>query len=124
MHGGTRGQGRRGLAALTPRPPPHVPLPPLPAGRHDAGVPRSKRLLSDAGSNVLVYLSGHGGDEFMKFQDVQVRGAGCRRVRGASGGWVGSVPLVRTSHVQAGWPRVLSLPFKVVRTVHLLLLAW
>jgi len=32
-------------------------------------VPRSKRLLSDARSNVLVYMTGHGGDEFLKFQD-------------------------------------------------------
>lgn len=41
------------------------------AGRHAPGVPRSKRLLSDAGSNVLVYLAGHGGDDFMKFQDQE-----------------------------------------------------
>lgn len=34
-------------------------------------MPRSKRLLSDAGSNVLVYLAGHGGDDFMKFQDQE-----------------------------------------------------
>ncbi len=27
--------------------------------------------MSDANSNVLVYLSGHGGNEFLKFQDVQ-----------------------------------------------------
>ncbi|KXZ48620.1 hypothetical protein GPECTOR_26g523 [Gonium pectorale] len=40
-------------------------------GRHDPDVPRSKRLLSDSDSNVLVYLSGHGGDEFMKFNDVE-----------------------------------------------------
>lgn len=40
-------------------------------GRHAPGVPRSKRLLSDAGSNVLVYLAGHGGDDFMKFQDQE-----------------------------------------------------
>ena len=32
-------------------------------------MPRSKRLLSDARSNVLVYMTGHGGDEFLKFQD-------------------------------------------------------
>uniref|UniRef100_A0A061RZI7 Phosphatidylinositol glycan, class K n=1 Tax=Tetraselmis sp. GSL018 TaxID=582737 RepID=A0A061RZI7_9CHLO len=38
-------------------------------GRHEPSVPRSKRLLTDAGSNVLVFLTGHGGDEFMKFQD-------------------------------------------------------
>ncbi|GIL63627.1 hypothetical protein Vafri_17666 [Volvox africanus] len=40
-------------------------------GRHDSNVPRSKRLMSDASSNVLVYLSGHGGDEFIKFNDVE-----------------------------------------------------
>jgi phosphatidylinositol glycan class K len=34
-------------------------------------VPRSKRLGSDGGSNVLVYLTGHGGDEFLKFQDSE-----------------------------------------------------
>ena len=39
------------------------------AGRHEDWVPRSKRLLSDASSNVLVYMTGHGGDEFLKFQD-------------------------------------------------------
>jgi GPI-anchor transamidase subunit K len=40
-------------------------------GRHDADTPRNKRLLSDANSNVLVYLTGHGGDEFIKFQDAE-----------------------------------------------------
>jgi phosphatidylinositol glycan class K len=40
-------------------------------GRHDADTPRNKRLLSDAHSNVLVYLTGHGGDEFIKFQDAE-----------------------------------------------------
>jgi phosphatidylinositol glycan class K len=40
-------------------------------GRHDAAVPRSKRLLSDEGSNVLLYMTGHGGDEFLKFQDSE-----------------------------------------------------
>jgi len=38
-------------------------------GRHEESVPRSKRLLSDEHSNVLIYLTGHGGDEFLKFQD-------------------------------------------------------
>ena len=38
-------------------------------GRHRAGTPLSKRLLSDSRSNVLLYVTGHGGDEFMKFQD-------------------------------------------------------
>lgn len=40
-------------------------------GRHDAAVPRSKRLLSDEGSNILLYMTGHGGDEFLKFQDSE-----------------------------------------------------
>ena len=39
--------------------------------RWDASQPRSKRLLTDAGSNVLVYMTGHGGDEFLKFQDAE-----------------------------------------------------
>ena len=34
-------------------------------------VPRGKRLGSDAGSNVLVYMTGHGGNEFLKFQDSE-----------------------------------------------------
>lgn len=38
-------------------------------GRMDPSVPRSKRLLTDARSNVFVYLTGHGGNEFLKFQD-------------------------------------------------------
>lgn len=33
--------------------------------------PRSKRLLSDEGSNILIYMSGHGGDNFLKFQDTE-----------------------------------------------------
>lgn len=39
--------------------------------RHEAGVPRNKRLLSDEHSNVLIYMTGHGGDEFIKFQDAE-----------------------------------------------------
>ncbi len=39
-------------------------------GRHGPEVPNSKRLLTDANSNVLIYLTGHGGDEFFKFQDA------------------------------------------------------
>ena len=35
----------------------------------DPSVPRSKRLLTDSRSNVFVYLTGHGGNEFLKFQD-------------------------------------------------------
>ena len=38
-------------------------------------VPRGKRLGSDAGSNVLVYMTGHGGNEFLKFQDAEEIGA-------------------------------------------------
>lgn len=39
-------------------------------GRHVDGTHRSKMLLSDGGSNVLLYMSGHGGDGFLKFRDV------------------------------------------------------
>ncbi|KAJ7619392.1 peptidase C13 family-domain-containing protein [Roridomyces roridus] len=38
-------------------------------GRMEPSVPRSKRLLTDANSNVFVYMTGHGGNEFLKFQD-------------------------------------------------------
>ncbi|PFH48957.1 hypothetical protein AMATHDRAFT_64140 [Amanita thiersii Skay4041] len=38
-------------------------------GRVDPSVPRSKRLLTDERSNVFVYMTGHGGNEFLKFQD-------------------------------------------------------
>ncbi|XP_046661066.1 putative GPI-anchor transamidase [Homalodisca vitripennis] len=38
-------------------------------GRLPPDTPRSKQLLTDEGSNVLVYLTGHGGDGFLKFQD-------------------------------------------------------
>ncbi|KAF7288185.1 GPI-anchor transamidase [Mycena chlorophos] len=38
-------------------------------GRVDPSVPRSKRLLSDSNSNIFVYMTGHGGNEFLKFQD-------------------------------------------------------
>jgi phosphatidylinositol glycan class K len=40
-------------------------------GRLEEGVSRNKRLLSNSKSNVLVYLTGHGGDEFLKFQDKE-----------------------------------------------------
>lgn len=40
-------------------------------GRLPPGTPRSKQLLSDEGSNVLIYLTGHGGDGFLKFQDSE-----------------------------------------------------
>ncbi|KAJ7619387.1 peptidase C13 family-domain-containing protein [Roridomyces roridus] len=39
------------------------------SGRMEPSVPRSKRLLTDANSNVFVYMTGHGGNEFLKFQD-------------------------------------------------------
>lgn len=38
-------------------------------GRHPEGTPKSKKLLTDAGSNILIYLTGHGGNGFLKFQD-------------------------------------------------------
>ncbi|KZT66084.1 hypothetical protein DAEQUDRAFT_485395 [Daedalea quercina L-15889] len=38
-------------------------------GRMDNSVPRSKRLLTDDRSNIFVYMTGHGGNEFLKFQD-------------------------------------------------------
>lgn len=39
------------------------------AGRHSPDTPRGKRLLTDENSHVLLYLSGHGGEGFLKFQD-------------------------------------------------------
>ncbi|PVF92792.1 hypothetical protein CPB86DRAFT_743810 [Serendipita vermifera] len=38
-------------------------------GRVDPSLPRSKRLLTDEKSNIFVYMTGHGGAEFLKFQD-------------------------------------------------------
>ncbi|KAI0325230.1 hypothetical protein GY45DRAFT_1330596 [Cubamyces sp. BRFM 1775] len=38
-------------------------------GRVEPSVPRSKRLLTDDRSNVFIYMTGHGGNEFLKFQD-------------------------------------------------------
>jgi glycosylphosphatidylinositol transamidase (GPIT) subunit GPI8 len=38
-------------------------------------VPRGKRLGSDAGSNLLIYMTGHGGKEFLKFQDAEEIGS-------------------------------------------------
>lgn len=38
-------------------------------GRHQDGTPRSKKLFTDEGSNILIYLTGHGGNGFLKFQD-------------------------------------------------------
>lgn len=39
--------------------------------RWEEGVPASKRLLTDEGSNILIYMTGHGGNEFLKFQDSE-----------------------------------------------------
>ncbi|KAK9463283.1 peptidase C13 family-domain-containing protein [Lipomyces oligophaga] len=33
--------------------------------------PRSKRLMTDQNSNIFIYLTGHGGNEFLKFQDAE-----------------------------------------------------
>lgn len=40
-------------------------------GRVDPSIPRSKRLLTDDRSNIFVYMTGHGGNEFLKFQDSE-----------------------------------------------------
>ncbi|CDU23584.1 probable GPI8-GPI-anchor transamidase [Sporisorium scitamineum] len=40
-------------------------------GRLPPTTPKSKRLETDARSNVLLYMTGHGGDEFLKFQDYE-----------------------------------------------------
>ncbi|XP_040912102.1 GPI-anchor transamidase [Toxotes jaculatrix] len=40
-------------------------------GRLPTSTPRSKRLLSDDRSNILIYLTGHGGNGFLKFQDSE-----------------------------------------------------
>jgi len=40
-------------------------------GRLPASTSRSKRLLTDEKSNLLVYMTGHGGDGFLKFQDSE-----------------------------------------------------
>ena len=37
----------------------------------EPSVPRSKRLLTDDRSNIFVYMTGHGGNEFLKFQDSE-----------------------------------------------------
>ncbi|PVU99583.1 hypothetical protein BB560_005478, partial [Smittium megazygosporum] len=40
-------------------------------GRVSHDTPRSKRLLTDEKSNILIYMTGHGGDQFLKFQDSE-----------------------------------------------------
>jgi phosphatidylinositol glycan class K len=41
------------------------------SGRHAPGTAATQRLQSDAGSDVLLYMTGHGGDEFLKFRDFE-----------------------------------------------------
>ncbi|KAJ8962587.1 hypothetical protein NQ318_000980 [Aromia moschata] len=52
-------------------------------GRLPPGTPRSKQLLTDEGSNVLVYLTGHGGDGFFEIsrlrRNYQSRNGRCVR---------------------------------------------
>ncbi|CAN6673633.1 GPI-anchor transamidase [Trichomonascus vanleenenianus] len=43
--------------------------------RWNPDTPRSKRLLTDDRSNILIYMTGHGGDEFLKFQDADEIGS-------------------------------------------------
>jgi len=38
-------------------------------GRHPPDTPQNKRLQTDEMSNVLIFITGHSGDEFIKFQD-------------------------------------------------------
>lgn len=40
-------------------------------GRLPTSTPRSKQLLTDSSSNILIYMTGHGGDGFLKFQDSE-----------------------------------------------------
>lgn len=40
-------------------------------GRVHEHTPKSKRLLTNSGSNILIYMTGHGGDGFLKFQDSE-----------------------------------------------------
>ena len=41
------------------------------SNRLPASTPPGKRLLTDERSNIFVYMTGHGGDEFLKFQDSE-----------------------------------------------------
>ena len=40
-------------------------------GRLSPDTPANKILQTDENSNVLIYMTGHGGDEFFKFHDMQ-----------------------------------------------------
>ena len=44
-------------------------------GRLPPHTPRSKRLDTNEHSNVFLYMTGHGGDEFLKFQDAEEMGS-------------------------------------------------
>lgn len=39
--------------------------------RVEKGTPSSKRLLTTKNSNILIYMTGHGGDDFLKFQEQE-----------------------------------------------------
>lgn len=39
--------------------------------RWPSSQPTSKRLMTDDRSNILIYMTGHGGNEFLKFQDAE-----------------------------------------------------
>ncbi|AAS52220.1 ADR299Wp [Eremothecium gossypii ATCC 10895] len=39
--------------------------------RWDDVQPKSKRLLTDENSNIFIYMTGHGGEDFLKFQDAE-----------------------------------------------------
>ncbi|KAH7648133.1 glycosyl transferase [Cryptosporidium bovis] len=40
-------------------------------GKHDYHTPNRKRLLTNENSNIFIFLTGHGGDGFLKFQDFE-----------------------------------------------------
>jgi len=42
------------------------------SGKHPPGTPASKRLDTDQSSNIFIYITGHGGDEFIKLQDMEI----------------------------------------------------
>jgi GPI-anchor transamidase subunit K len=41
------------------------------SNRHEIGTPLNQQLLSGPNSKILIYLTGHGGDSFLKFHDQQ-----------------------------------------------------
>lgn len=45
------------------------------AGRLPPHMPPSKHLLTDSSSSIFIYLTGHGGDGFLKFQDNEEIGS-------------------------------------------------